>query len=179
MTKGVSYADLLYAQAIIDRNRLAEIEREERREHMRAAAQAYGNPDPFRPRMRRSRVDWEAITGDPRLAMRQMAHERRLTALAMRRAGMTFDAIGARFAVTRSRAVQLVNRAEQLQQRAPWSLSPVEKWMRLSNLPLDLGPAATAQFANKMRHALSVITGAAGGTKRDWLYVATPRKRAA
>jgi hypothetical protein len=79
-------------------------------------------------RRRRSRIDWSALIDDRELINRQEGFERNATALAMRDAGMTYEAMGECMGVTRERARQMVNKA--LRQRG--KPAPIEAYLQQS-----------------------------------------------
>jgi hypothetical protein len=85
-------------------------------------------------RERRSNINWLEVTGERTVASRQMHWERRATALAMRKAGLTFRAIGKRLDVSGSRARQMVDQAE----RAHGKRSPGEVWMGEMKISADM-----------------------------------------
>jgi len=113
-------------------------------------------------RTRRSRTDWEALTGDDYLARSQVAWERSQTALAMRRAGLSSKEMGHRFGVSVTRVRQIVAKAERVAKRQ--KPSPIERWMTWS-------PASLVEPASLQR------TLAQLAQPRDWLLVASRPKK--
>jgi len=144
----------------------AEAEWRAKREARRAeldARRARAQP----PRQRRSRVDWEELTGDSVVATMQVAWERGATVLAMRAAGLTYTMIGERLCISGSRARQIAEKGES--QRRRGHRSPVEVWMSRS---------VVWDMSQRERDQLCGTVGVlAFDNRRDWLIVATPPPR--
>jgi len=81
-----------------------------------------------RTRERISRINWLEVFGDRTLANRQVAWERRATALRMRKLGKKYSEIGKRLDVCRGRAQQMVAHAEHERKHSKHR-SPAEIWM--------------------------------------------------
>lgn len=79
-------------------------------------------------RSRRSRIDWSELLDNPVTVERQVQWERQTTALAMRQAGLTYRAIGARMGLSGDGAQRLVHRAGRCR-RKPGAVSPAEAFM--------------------------------------------------
>jgi hypothetical protein len=77
-------------------------------------------------RARRSRIDWSELLDNPTTVKRQIQWERQTTALAMRKAGLTYRAIGERMGLSGSATKVLVWHAER---RKPGAVSPAEAFM--------------------------------------------------
>jgi hypothetical protein len=94
-------------------------------------------------RARRSRIDWSELIDNPVTVERQVRWERQTTALAMRKAGLTYREIGERMGMTGSNARILVWRAES---RKPGAVSPAEAFMNadLHKEVMDLVPREVA-----------------------------------
>ena len=92
---------------------------------------------------RRSRIDWSELLDNPVTVQRQIQWERRTTALAMHKAGLTYREIGERMGVSRTRAAQMVWRASR-----PWKnqVSPAEAFMNaeLHKEVMDMIPRKVA-----------------------------------
>lgn len=104
-------------------------------------------------RTRRSRIDWSELLDNPVTVERQVQWERQTTALAMRQAGLTFRAIGARMGLSGSGAQQLVWRAEC---RKPGAVSPAEAYMN-AELHKEVQDMIPCKVATKSR-PVSIIT---------------------
>ena len=114
-------------------------------------------------RARRSRIDWSELIDDDAIVGRQIAWERRATALAMHKAGLKQAEIGKRLGVTSSRASQLLAMA-RIDAEAG-KLSPAEQYMQQDAIGRQ--PRARAQ---RLSNTLDVC---AYGETRDWLLVGT------
>jgi hypothetical protein len=113
-------------------------------------------------RERRSRIKWAELIDDGYIVKRQIAWERRATALAMRNAGMTFTEIGDRFGgLSRGRAQQLVAHAERERSR-PGRRSPAEAYFAEA-------PIAARDCTIGMRAAAAAI--APRDDDADWIWV--------
>jgi hypothetical protein len=104
----------------------AEFAEYDRKRAERAAKRAMCNTSRNIERSRRSRIDWSELIDNPMTVQRQIQWERRMTTLAMRKAGLTYKVIGERMGITSSRARQLVWSASR-----PWKNqeSPAEAFM--------------------------------------------------
>ena len=77
-------------------------------------------------RSRRSRIDWSELIDNPVTVKRQIQWERQTTALAMRKTGLTYCAIGKRMGLSGSAVHILVRHARR---RKPDAVSPAEAYM--------------------------------------------------
>jgi hypothetical protein len=122
----------------------AEFAEYDRKRAERYAKRAMCNTPRNIERSRRSRIDWSELIDNPVTVQRQIQWERRMTALAMRKAGLTYKAIGERMGITRSRARQVVWKASRT-----WinQESPAEAFMNaeLHKEVLDLAATKTPE----------------------------------
>jgi hypothetical protein len=134
--------------------RAEEAKRYERYTQMSATAQARRDARTAndRQRERRSRIDWSELIDDPMIVERQEKWERRQTALAMHKAGLTSVEIGKRLGISRGRAHQLFYKAE----RDGEKLSPAEQYINKS-LPAAVTMLQNVHSPRKMKQTLVTL----------------------
>ena len=144
---------------------LAEAAEYNRKRAERYAKRAAANTPRIIERSRRSRIDWFELIDNPVTVQRQIQWERRATALAMHKAGLSYSEIGKRLGVTRSRAAQVVFKAEQERKHRKNQVSPAEAFMN-ADLHKEVSDFVT------QKHAEQALQPFMYSPHRDWLLVA-------